>query len=271
MKKIIINVFALLTFICLFINCGGGGGGNGGDSFWGGDDGNDGNGGSGGAGGDAGTGTALDDIGIMKSIVLDSGQGFSYAVTTTDKIIITGLTLEGEQWNSINIPSYIDGKEVVAIGKNAFKGASSGLTSISLPDSIIDIRQEAFSDCSGLVNINIPANVIRIGAYAFRECSNWTSELHLPDSLKLLGTCAFTFCSNLYGTISIPNGLKYIEAYTFNQCNGLTSVIFENTEPPVVMDNAFGPIPSIQVPYSLVDTYKGATGWTPYSTKISGY
>ena len=194
MKKILVLI-VILCSLFVISSCGGGGGGISGDDA-GGDTGNGDNGG----GTEIGNGIdeSLADVGVMKSIVLDSGLGFSYAITTTEKIIILGLTLDGEQMNSISIPSYIDGKEVVAIGESAFERACSGLTSIILPDTIKDIRHHAFIGCSGLTNINIPSNIIRIGAYAFCECSSLTLELSLPSSLKILGSCAFASCSSLY-------------------------------------------------------------------------
>ena len=47
----------------------------------------------------------------------------------------------------------------------------SGLTSVTLPDSVTSIGDYAFSGCSGLTSITIPDSITSIGDYAFRYCS----------------------------------------------------------------------------------------------------
>lgn len=270
MKKVLALIVMLCSLSVIF-SCGGGGG-SGSDN----EDGLNDNGGGFEGGGETGTGSGdvLSDVGVMKSIILDSGLGFSYAITTTEKIIVLGLTTDGEQMSSISIPSYIDGKEVVAIGEAAFEMACSGLTSIILPDTVKDIRHHAFDRCRGLTSINIPSNIIRIGAYAFNECKQLTMELSFPSSLKILGSEAFFNCSSLYGTLTIPNGIKYLESLTFSECSGITTVIMQDTTPPIAGSNIFrncSALTAIRVPSEAVDTYKSAPGWSTYSSKIVGY
>lgn len=47
----------------------------------------------------------------------------------------------------------------------------SGLTSVSIPNSITSIGEGAFRYCSGLTSITIPNGVTNIGDYAFYGCS----------------------------------------------------------------------------------------------------
>ncbi len=56
------------------------------------------------------------------------------------------------------------------IGGSAFSGCS-GLTSITIPDSVTSIGDYAFFDCSGLTNITIPDSITSIGEDAFVGCS----------------------------------------------------------------------------------------------------
>ncbi len=59
------------------------------------------------------------------------------------------------------------------IGSYAFRGCS-GLTNITIPDSVMEIGQGAFYGCSGLTSITIPDRVIAIEDYVFWYCSSLT-------------------------------------------------------------------------------------------------
>ena len=63
---------------------------------------------------------------------------------------------------------------MTSIGKSAFVGCS-GLTSITIPNSVTSIGESAFLGCSGLTSITIPNSVTSIGNRAFESCSGLTS------------------------------------------------------------------------------------------------
>ena len=75
---------------------------------------------------------------------------------------------------SIEIPSFIVINEVeykiASIGDYAFS-CCSGLTSITIPNSVTSIGDVAFFACSGLTSITIPNSVTSIGKEAFAVCS----------------------------------------------------------------------------------------------------
>ena len=95
----------------------------------------------------------------------------------------TGLT-------SVTIPD-----SVTSIGGYAFSHCTS-LTSITIPDSVTSIDHDAFSGCTGLTNVTIGNSVTRIGYSAFYGCTSLTS-ITIPDSVTSIGNSAFYGCTGL--------------------------------------------------------------------------
>jgi len=84
---------------------------------------------------------------------------------------------------------------VTGIGNYAFSGCT-GLTSVTIPNSVTSIGKSAFSYCSGLTSVTIPNSVTGIGNYAFRGCTGLTS-VTIPNSVTSIGNYAFYGCSGL--------------------------------------------------------------------------
>ncbi|GHU32309.1 hypothetical protein FACS1894172_08690 [Spirochaetia bacterium] len=124
----------------------------------------------------------------------------------------------------------------------------TGLTSISIPNSVTSIAQAAFSNCrsltsviignsvtsigdhafynTALTSVIIPDSVISISDYAFNSCSNLTSVI-IGNSVISIGDRAFSGCSNLT-SISIPDSVTSIGYEAFDYCSNLASAIIGN-------------------------------------------
>ena len=90
------------------------------------------------------------------------------------------------------------------IGICAFYGCT-GLTNISISNSVTSIEQSAFYGCTGFTDITIPSSVVSIGDYAFNRCSSLTS-ITIPDSVTSVGEKLFDGCTNLK-SITIPQAV----------------------------------------------------------------
>ena len=105
--------------------------------------------------------------------------------------------------------------DVDCIGDSAFYDCS-GLTSITIPNTVTSIGEYAFSRCSSLNSITIPNSVTSIGESAFYECSSlaWVT---IPNSVTSIGVVAFAGCSSLT-SITIPNSVTSIGESAFWGC-----------------------------------------------------
>ena len=140
-----------------------------------------------------------------------------------------------------------------SIASSAFSGCA-GITSITMPESVVSIGKYAFEDCTGLTSIAISDSVTSIGNYAFRDCTGLTS-ITIPNSVESIGASAFYGCSSLesitipfvgasksgtsntsfayiFGSYNVPASLKTvvitgattIAVSAFSDCAGLASI-----------------------------------------------
>ena len=114
---------------------------------------------------------------------------------------------------------------VTTIGESAFR--NSGLTEISLPESVIELGYGVFSYCKSLETINLSSGLTAIPANMC-DMSTLPAEIIIPDNVQRIGTKAFWYSTGLE-RISLPKGLRYVEENAFYPCNGLTDVIFRGT------------------------------------------
>ncbi|MBR4691209.1 MAG: leucine-rich repeat domain-containing protein [Oscillospiraceae bacterium] len=117
---------------------------------------------------------------------------------------------------------------VTEIGEYAFSKCGS-LTGVSVPASVTEIGEYAFSKCGSLTGVSIPDSVTKIGRDAFSNCSNLT-DVSIPDSVSEIGSFAFYYCSSLTG-VSIPDSVSEIGNCAFYGCSSLTGITVDQANP----------------------------------------
>ena len=163
---------------------------------------------------------------------------------------------EGKKSNTFAIPGTV---KIIAVG--AFYHAS--FETVTIPNSVEEIRADAFSTCTNLKSITIPNSVKTINEGVFAYCekltsiqvnagnATFTSEdgiLYSKDKSLL-----HTYAPGKTGDFQVPSFVKFINFSAFAGCFGLTSITIHNkvTE---LRGNAFADcrnLTSITIPYSV--------------------
>ena len=142
-------------------------------------------------------------------------------------------TYTDEYTGEVNIPSFVkcesDNKtyEVLEIKDEAFRECS-GLTSVTIPNSVTTIGKCSFFLCSGLSSINIPNSVTSIGAEAFGKTG--LTSVTLPNNLVEIDHHMFSGCTSLT-SVFIPSSVTTISLGAFKDCTSLAAVFVENVNP----------------------------------------
>ncbi len=148
-------------------------------------------------------------VGIIPIRVGKSGDKSFYIYNIYKTARIYG---KGEIY--IDVP---DGLKKIIIHNGVEKiGSCKGykkLTSVKIPNSVIEISSNAFTGCESLESIEIPDTVEKIGEYAFSYCTN-LSNIKIPSNLKLIEKGLFYVCKNLKD-IEIPESVEQIGIYAF--------------------------------------------------------
>ena len=119
--------------------------------------------------------------------------------------------------------------DIEAIGDFAFADRrGDALGTITIPDSVITIGNNAFSGCYDTSRFVIGNSVKTIGDNAFQSCE-MVVELVLPDSVQTIGFAAFRDCESL-DSIVIGTAVEYIGQIAFLGVGQQIEVRYRGTE-----------------------------------------
>ena len=183
------------------------------------------------------------------------------------------------------VPGVIDGKQVVAIGKDVFDGCS-GMTSVVIPASVTNISWEALCEAYGLTNIAVAADnpaYTSVGGVLYTKDGKTLvtyprgkgGNVVVAAGTECIGYGAFFYNGNL-ASVSFPAELRRIEERAFESCSYLATVTFAGPEDDVeVADSSFIYTPyDATKPFALIiddGTLVGFHGVAPENVVISNY
>ena len=153
-------------------------------------------------------------LALMLSTVMHAAVGDTF---TIDQLTYTVLTE----------------KASAKTGTASVKAADTSISgAITIPSTVVNgaftytvntVVASGFKDCTGITSVTLPETITKLNNYAFSGCSALTS-FNIPSKVTTIPTDCFWKCVALE-YVTIPNTVTKINSYAFGQCTKLKSVV----------------------------------------------
>ena len=144
----------------------------------------------------------------------------------SDGIMITKIKRQ-EEFDSLEIPSIINGKTVEGIGMEAFASIiDTHAKEIIFPSTIRYVEEAAFLNITE-TELVFTGAISHIEESAF-EATSTLKKIKLSAGPQTIPFCAFSYCIGLQ-TIDIPEGVTTIEENAFESCSAMKTIVLPST------------------------------------------
>ncbi len=146
-------------------------------------------------------------------------DGICYDITSFSDLTATASTVSENKDGKIVIPSSVEfsGKtlSVTAIGDGFVKN-NQAITSLIISDGVREIGSFAFSGCLNLSDVSIPESVVVIKNNAFAECSKIRNIT--ATGVETIGDHCFEGCTSIEN-VTFSTLLSEIGSFAFRYCD----------------------------------------------------
>lgn len=164
---------------------------------------------------------------LLPQSVIDMYGEKGFTLTAReDKVWL--IKYEGDD-EVVDIPDFVQ-----VIYSNAFQGGT--MTTVNIPDSVIEIGGGAFQNCENLRSLVIPEGVTEILIATFYNCYALES-VTIPSTVTTIGMEAFAGCESLT-SIEISENITTIQQAAFLG-TGITSIVIPDTVTDLDTDSLF--------------------------------
>lgn len=146
-------------------------------------------------------------------------------------------------------------------GRYGFYGCEN-LTSVTIPDSVLTISDEAFCECYGLTNITIPDGVTSIGSWAFCVC-HALMQVIISGTVTKIGEGAFEDTLVCCIADSKPSGWEEEWHYNCEVAWGFKGITTTNAEYDYIVNDNDNT--------AILYAYKGTNSEIVIPSTIDGY
>ena len=158
-------------------------------------------------------------------------NNFSFKKNDDDKsYILTGFDANTTS-EPVTIPTKINDLPVIAIGENCFaynNTQGSCITSIVIPEGIVELGKNAFRMCVYMTSITFPKSLVTVGESCFSNCRGLTT-VAFQEGLEVIQKNAFYSASKIT-TIILPSTVTALDEQCFYGCSTLSTLNFAGTK-----------------------------------------
>lgn len=196
--------------------------------------------------------TSLTDVSIPANVTFIAPDAFSYCPYIN--------TISVDENNTV----YDSRNNCNAIIDTEKNWLQNGCQSTIIPDDVVKVY--GFVGCTSLRSIIIPDSVLELGNSAFLDCTNLTS-IQLSNQLTTIEAGALK--NTALSSISIPSTVTKIETEAISGCSSLRDIVCLSSTPPALgSGNVLTTVQKIHVPADAVLAYRAAENWSAYGDKI---